>query len=90
VENAKSFDIFMENVRSSVGEHAERKGYSHGGPDGGNQLLQVDELLGIRVAHGIGEIVYKSAEYLRTPRRVLLEKIAGWAFCLWREHKDES
>jgi len=42
-------------------------------------------LLGIAAPHGIGEIIYKCAEFLKTPRKVLLVKIAGWAFILWRD-----
>jgi len=45
-------------------------------------------MLGIHDAHGIGEIIYKASEYLKAPtetRKLLLTKIAGWAFILWRE-----
>lgn len=83
-----TLDAFFAAVRSSVDGHAKRKNYSDNGPDGENKLLNVVVLLGIHQHHAIGEIIYKCAEYLRTPRRVLLEKVAGWAFVLWRETKD--
>lgn len=85
----RTFDEFASNVHSSVTEHAKRKNYTDGGADDPNKLLKVLGLLEIGSAHGIGEIVYKCAEYLRGPRQVILEKIAGWAFVLWREHKGE-
>lgn len=83
-----NLEDFFAAVRSSVDAHAARKNYTDNGPDGENKMLAVMVLLGIDVPHGIGEIIYKAAEYLKTPRRVLLEKIAGWAFCVWREHPD--
>lgn len=84
-----SFKEFMEAVRSSVEDHAQRKGYTKNGTEGQNDLIEIDKLMGTHVHHCIAEIVYKAKEYLSTPRRVLLEKIAGWAFILWRETKPE-
>lgn len=80
-----SLDDFFSAVRSSVNEHARRKNYTDGDPDGENKLLVVMAALGIHQQHAIGEIIYKCAEFLRAPRRVLLEKIAGWAWTVWRE-----
>ncbi len=65
--------------------HAKRKNYTKNDADGDNQLASVMTLLGIAAPHGIGEIIYKCAEFLKTPRKVLLVKIAGWAFILWRD-----
>ena len=79
-----SFECFMESVRSSVEVHAQRKGYTRNGVDGQNDLAEVDKLMGTTVGHCVGEIVYKLKEYMTTPRRVVLEKVAGWAFILWR------
>jgi hypothetical protein len=84
----KTFDAFTKAVRDSVEGHAKRKNYTNEGADGANQLLKVCALLGIHEQHSIGEIIYKAAEYLKAPaptKRILLEKIAGWAFVLWRE-----
>ena len=83
----KTFAVFMEAVKDSVEGHARRKNYTTGGADDENQLLKVAVLLGIHDQHCIGEIVYKCAEFLKAPaetKKVLLLKIAGWAFILWR------
>jgi hypothetical protein len=53
-------------------------------------LSEVAKLLHLEPQHGIGEIVYKCAEYLKNPREVLLVKIAGWSYILWREMPDDS
>lgn len=80
----------MQAVRESCEKHAQRKGYTSGHIDGPNQLLVVVTALGIHQHHAIGEIIYKAAEFLKTPRRVLLEKIAGWAWTIWRELPDDA
>lgn len=85
---ARTFESFLEAVRASVDEHAKRKNYTDNGVSGENKLAEVGRLLEFEPQHGIGEIVYKCAEYLRNPREVLLEKIAGWAGILWMRHKD--
>lgn len=79
----------MQAVRESCEKHAQRKGYTSGSVDGPNQLLTVCTALGIHHQHSIGEIIYKAAEFLTTPKSVILEKIAGWAWVLWREMKDD-
>lgn len=84
----KTFDAFTKAVRDSIESHAQRKNYTNEGADGDNQLLKVCTLLGIHEQHSIGEIIYKAAEYLKAPKetkKILLEKMAGWCFCLWRE-----
>lgn len=80
-QTERSFDAFMANVRSSLDEHAKRKNYA---ALGRLELADVTHSLGIGRQHGVGEIIYKAAEYSLTPRRVILEKIAGWAFKLWQ------
>lgn len=84
-----SFEGFMKAVKSSLDEHARRKNYTDGGANDGNKMIAVMVLLGIHAPHSIGEIIYKCSEYLKTPRRVLVEKCAGWAYCLWRETKED-
>lgn len=84
----KTFDEFVAAIRDSVENHAKRKNYTTENVDGENQLLKVCTALGIHEHHAIGEIIYKCAEYLKAPKetkKVLLEKVAGWAFVLWRE-----
>jgi hypothetical protein len=88
VTAGKSFQDFTNAVKESVEAHARRKNYTQGGADDNNQLLQICTMLGIHEHHAIGEIIYKAVEYLKAPlstKRVLLEKVAGWAFVLWRE-----
>lgn len=81
----KTFDAFMGQVRDSCEGQAKRKNYYREGDiESPNQLSDVSNLLGLEPQHGIGEIVYKCAEYLKNPREVLLVKIAGWAYILWR------
>jgi hypothetical protein len=86
----RTFEQFMQAVRESCEKHAQRKGYTDGGIDGPNQLLGVCSALGIHHQHSIGEIIYKAAEFLRTPRPVLLEKISGWAWMIWRTMPAEE
>jgi hypothetical protein len=85
----RTFEKFSDLVRDSVDGQAKRKNYTQNGVDGPNQLSDVGNLLQFEPQHGIGEIVYKSAEYLKNPREVLLIKIAGWCFILWRRHIGE-
>lgn len=87
-EPDNSFDAFMSAVRSSIDDHAKRKGYTDNDPNGANKLSEAVSLLGIHEQHCIGEIIYKCAEWLRTPRRVLMEKVAGWAWLVWKATKD--
>lgn len=80
-----SLDDFFAAVKSSVNDHAKRKNYTDNDASGDNKLLNVMVQLDIHKPHCAGEIIYKVAEYLKTPRRVLLEKVAGWAYVMWRE-----
>lgn len=88
-KTANSFEAFAEAVRFSVEDAAKRKNYTKNGIDGPNQALEVTKALGLHAPHAVCEIVYKLIEYLGTPRRVLLEKVSGWAFILWRETKEQ-
>jgi len=83
-----NFDSFAAAVRDTLNKHAERKNYTDNGADGPNKLCNVMQELGIHEAHCIGEIIYKCAEWLRAPRKVLMEKVAGWAFLVWKATKD--
>lgn len=83
-----NLDTFFANIRSSVESHAQRKGYTDDGPDGVNKLADAMKSLGVHEAHCIGEICYKCAEYRKAPRKVLMEKVAGWAWLLWKESQE--
>lgn len=77
-----SLEDFLCNVRASCEQHAERKGYKDVGEDR-DVLGEATALFGIGAPHAIGEILAKLLEFQRTPRRVLAEKVAGWAWRLW-------
>jgi hypothetical protein len=89
-ERDNSFAAFMKAVESSVDGHAKRKGYTDNDPDGQNKLALAMQQLGIHEAHCIGEIVYKCAEWLKSPRRVLMEKVAGWSWLVWKQTPPDS
>lgn len=84
----RTFEDFCQQVKDSCEKHAQRKGYTTSAIDGENQLLKVCVALGIHDDHAIGEILYKLIEYRNAPeavKPVLLEKVAGWAWTMWRE-----
>lgn len=86
VQSGRTFQDFAEAVRSSVEEHAERKGYKPGGASAVTaDVREIVRGLGIEKQHAVAEIIYKLVEFLHTPKRVLLEKVAGWSFIQWRE-----
>lgn len=85
----RTFEAFMHEVRDSCEGHAKRKNYTTNGIDGDNQLLKVCVTLGIHKHHAIGEIIYKCAEFLTTPKPLLMVKVAGWAWTIWREMPEE-
>lgn len=83
----RTFEEFSKQVRESCELHARRKGYTESDVDGPNRALQITSIAGISTAHGIGEIIYKALEYLKSPRELLLVKMAGWCYIIWREHE---
>jgi hypothetical protein len=86
----RTFEEFSKQVRESVDQQAKRKGYTEKNIDEENKLAAITKLMGIQAQHGAGEIVYKITEYLKNPREVLLIKIAGWCYILWREHAAQQ
>ena len=78
-----SLEDFFQGVRSSCTEHAKRKGYTNDGADAGNVAGPFLDTLGVTQGHAVGEIALKLLEFQRAPRRVIAEKIAGWAWRLW-------
>ena len=86
----RTFEEYAALVLDSCESQAKRKGYTDNDIGGDNKLAQVTAILGIGRAHGIGEIIYKAVEYLKNPREVLLIKISGWCFILWRDHNESS
>jgi hypothetical protein len=86
----KSFEEFARMVLDSVDGQARRKGYTVNGADGDNALFQFTSAIGAANGHAIGEIIYKATEYMNEPREVLLFKIAGWSFLLWKFFDDQK
>ena len=85
-----SLEQFFANVRASLEAHAELKGYNDTGADGRNILFEFTTKYGISNGHAMGEIIYKAVEYIKNPRKVLLEKIAGWAFMAWKHNEHQA
>lgn len=85
----RTLDGFFALVRDSVEGQAKRKGYTDNDIDGPNKLADITKLIGIQTAHGVGECIYKLVEYLKNPREVLLVKVGGWMYILWKSHTEE-
>ena len=83
-----SLEKFFDGIRSSAEEHAVRKGYR--GEDGREPQAEAEDALGVMASHAMGEILGKMFEFKRTPKRVLAEKIAGWAWKLWLSVPEEK
>ncbi len=86
----RTLENYFTAVRDSVEGQAKRKGYTDHDLDGPNKLAEITKLIGIQRAHAVGECVYKLVEYLKNPREVLLVKISGWCYILWRDHTEEQ
>ena len=89
-QSKRTLDEFLALVKDSVDGQARRKGYTDNDVDGPNKLADVTRIIGIQRAHAVGECVYKLVEYLKNPREVLLIKVAGWCYILWKGHTDEQ
>lgn len=85
-----TLEEFFEGIRSSCNDHAKRKGYTNGGADKGNVAGPFLDSLGVTQSHALGEIALKLLEFKRTPRRVVAEKIAGWAWRLWCSCEEDK
>lgn len=89
----RSFKAFVQAVQDSCEGHARRKNYCAGGVDDGNQLLTFLAQYGLHEPHAIGEIIYKAVEMMKAPgptKKILCEKIAGWAWTIWKELPEEK
>lgn len=81
----QSFQGFAAAVEATVDKFAKSKGYTTEDGETGNVACEALKLMGINFPHKIGEIVYKCVEFMHSPRRVILEKIAGTAYIAWRD-----
>lgn len=84
-DSGRSFSDFMSEVASQLGENAQSKGYSQGGPDGRNPLFEVTGS-----NHAMGEAIYKAVRYRRKGNPEDLIKLAAWAFLAWKFHGQQT
>ncbi len=77
---SRSFQRFAREVQQSVHDYGKKKGYRAERRD----LFEFTVDCGAAKGHAVGEIIYKAIEFFRRPRKVLMVKIAGWAFLAWR------
>ena len=77
---SRSFQRFTREVQQSIRAYGKKKGYRSDKRD----LFEFTVACGAARGHAVGEIIYKAIEFFRRPRKVLLVKIAGWAFLAWR------
>ena len=82
----ENVDKFLSGVRTSLVGQATRKGYHVNGIDVASGATQ---MMGVAMGHAIGEITYKLLEFKTNPRRVVAEKISGWAYQLWRQAPED-
>jgi hypothetical protein len=83
-----TYQEFSERVKSLLDDSARAKAYNATGVDGPNELF---DFIG-RVAgdgHALGEIIYKVIRFKAKENTEDIEKIAAWAFLVWRKHQNE-
>jgi hypothetical protein len=81
----RTFERFVQNVQDSLGKHAKRKGYAESEDINGAQPAMESRIaLRLEPQYCLGEMVSKMREYQCEPKAVLLEKMAGLLFLLWR------
>ena len=81
---ARTFEAFVKEVKDSCEAHAKRKNYAQGNVDDDNQLAGFISSLKIHNPHAIGEIICKCVEFLKDPKPLLVVKIAGWAWMIYK------
>ncbi len=83
-----TYKEFAERVEALLDDSARAKAYNATGVDGPNELF---DFIG-RVAgdgHALGEIIYKVIRFKAKENTEDIEKIAAWAFLVWRKHQNE-
>ena len=85
--NLRTFAEFERRVQALLEPTAKGKGYNTTGVDGQNLLYEfVEDAVG-GPGHGIGEAIYKVKRYAAKRNPEDLEKLAAWAFLLWKHHR---
>jgi len=87
VPSDRTFQQFSHQVQALLEPTAKSKGYNTTGVDGQNQLYEfVQETVG-GPGHAIGEAIYKIKRYAAKRNPEDLEKLAAWAFLMWKHHQ---
>lgn len=87
--SARTFEQFVSAVQESLGKHAKRKGYAESEDINGRQPAMESRIaMQLEPQYCLGEIVSKMREYQQEPRGVVLEKMAGLIFLLWRYESE--
>ena len=81
-----NFDSFTGNMKSILDAKSYSKGYCDAGADGKNELYEfIEKHVGAMPhAHALGEIIYKVVRYARKQDPEDLEKIAAWAYLIYK------
>jgi hypothetical protein len=87
VDTDRNFATFHRRVLALLEPTAAGKGYNATGVDGANQLYEFVEATVGGPGHAIGEAIYKIKRYAAKRNPEDLEKLAAWAFLIWRHHK---
>jgi hypothetical protein len=89
LQPARTYAEFQRNVMALLEPTAKGKGYNTTGVDGQNLLYEfVQEAVG-GPGHAIGEAIYKVRRYAAKRNPEDLEKLAAWAFLMWKHHQDK-
>lgn len=84
----RTFDAFANRMRRLLEPTAQGKGYNTTGVDGQNMLYEfVAETVG-GPGHAVGEAIYKVKRYAARRNPEDLEKLAAWAFLMWKHHQE--
>lgn len=82
-----TYSEFSKRVGALMERSARQKAYNSTGVDGPNQLF--DFIYSVAEAgHALGEIIYKVIRYKAKKNPTDLEKVAAWAFLVWRKHHE--
>ena len=84
-----TFNQFTQNVKELLEPTAISKGYNITGVDGPNELYDFVHGIAGGNGHALGEIIYKVRRYVSKGDPRDIEKIAAWAFLVWRKHHTE-
>lgn len=86
--NHPTFEVFNHRVKTLLDNSARQKCYNDTGTDGPNQLFDfIYSIAGM--GHALGEIIYKVIRYQAKSNPEDIEKVAAWAYLIWRKHHEQ-